>query len=221
MYDIVGCPCRQGCVSAYAGGSPVHDTVPLLSPVQLASIEAGLKTTVQKDSGSEGQRLGRGHNPRLGAPQPSRPPDPRPSGDRRPGRRRRRVHRAGGGPLRHASGQHGRCGAPPSGWTGRGGPGMGAQACSPRAWRHGSGGHCRRNLRNGSAGLPAGPLRGPQSGAATRSRRSHRPTTAIPAASAISSGQIRLSSATPTGFSPARRSRYRSARNCPTGPGTA
>src|SRR5215207_984467 len=47
------------------------------------------------------------------------------------------------------------------------------------------------------------------SGAATRSRRSHRPTTAIPAASATSSGQIRLSSATPTGFSPARRSRYR------------
>src|SRR5918994_1003488 len=40
------------------------------------------------------------------------------------------------------------------------------------------------------------------SGAATRSRTSHRPTTAIPAASATSSGQIRLSSATPTGFSP-------------------
>jgi len=32
----------------------VHDTVPLLSPVQLASIDAGLKTTVQEDSGSEG-----------------------------------------------------------------------------------------------------------------------------------------------------------------------
>jgi hypothetical protein len=57
MYDIVGCPCRQGCVSAYAGGSPVHDTVPLLSPVQLASIDAGLKTTVQKDSGSEGDTI--------------------------------------------------------------------------------------------------------------------------------------------------------------------
>jgi hypothetical protein len=62
----------------------VHDTIPLLPPVQLASIDAWLKARVQENGGSEGRRASR-----LGASQPPRPPDPRPSGHRRPGRRRR------------------------------------------------------------------------------------------------------------------------------------